>query len=307
MRKGSAQYAQGGSVATFKDGGKADKGGAAFNVFPQMRPRRSRQDPEAAKNVPVDLARGFVAGTLGMPGDIESLVRMLPGLDERTILPTSEDIEKRLPLRSDTPVSRAASGLGILGGGFYTGPGSAARAITAVPGAIKRAGADFAQAAGQSGPNVIKQKGGNWIDDLALKNIGGRTPGMLSEVLEPLKAKGLPDLTGTGPMPLEPHEAAINQWIDQKLGKYIRNEMATPEDPIRALAEQGITHVPGMGDITAGVPSELKWARDRAGYPKGMAKSPLAKKDLAISKSGFSVKVFTLYTSLATSSPSYWI
>ena len=54
-------------------------GGAAFGVFPQMRPRRAMQDREAAKNVPVDLARGALSGVLGAPGDIESLVRMLPG------------------------------------------------------------------------------------------------------------------------------------------------------------------------------------------------------------------------------------
>lgn len=120
--------------------------GAAFGITPFIGKRREdRQDREAAKNFPVDLGRGFAAGALGMPGDVESLIRMLPGLDEKTILPTSEDIEKRIPFKGDTPVGRAASGLGILGGGFYTGPGSAARAITAVPKAVKRAGLDFAE------------------------------------------------------------------------------------------------------------------------------------------------------------------
>ena len=91
---------------------------AAFGVFPQMKGRRSQQDREAAKNVPIDLLRGAVSGVLGAPGDIESMIRLLPGLDERTILPTSEEIEAKIPLRSDTPVSRAATGLGQLGGGF---------------------------------------------------------------------------------------------------------------------------------------------------------------------------------------------
>ena len=283
-------YAQGGSVATFKDGGKADKGGAAFNVFPQMRPRRSKQDPEAAKNVPVDLARGFVAGTLGMPGDIESLVRMLPGLDERTILPTSEDIEKRLPLRSDTPVSRAASGLGILGGGFYTGPGSAARAITAVPGAIKRAGADFAQAAGQSGPNVIKNKGGNFIDQHLqyytgkLKRGGDITPEELADMEQHLlKAeatwdqstpKARRELAG-----MREHfnavstNRALDTWVDQKFKPYVKNQMGTPEDPIRKLIEQGVYHMPEESLQTLGfLPEEVATARKRYGFPEeGMA------------------------------------
>lgn len=129
---------------------------AAFGVFPQMKGRRSKQDPEAAKNVPVDLMRGAVSGVLGAPGDLESLIRMLPGLDEsRTILPTSEEIEGRLPLKSDTPVSRAATGLGQLGGGFYTGPGSPFKLAGALPSAARKAGMDFAVAAGESGPKIF--------------------------------------------------------------------------------------------------------------------------------------------------------
>jgi hypothetical protein len=127
---------------------------AAFGVFPQMKPKRSKQDREAAKNVPVDLARGFISGTLGMPGDIESLARLpyelITGNESPTILPTSSDIEKRLPFKSDSPVSQAATGLGQIGGGFYTGPLSGARAAMAVPKAVYRAGKDFVQAAGQS-------------------------------------------------------------------------------------------------------------------------------------------------------------
>jgi hypothetical protein len=111
---------------------------AAFGVYPQMRGKRSRQDPEAAKNVPVDLARGFVAGALGMPGDIESLVRMLPYLDEKTFLPTSEDVLKRIPLGSDSPAGRFASGLGtLIGGSAPVGP--AIQGVKALPGALQTA------------------------------------------------------------------------------------------------------------------------------------------------------------------------
>jgi len=115
------KYAEGGDV-------HMEDGGAAFGVFPQMKPKRSKQDPEAAKNVPLDFLRGRIAGTLGMPGDIESLGRALydyfrsPKMSElvtgdktsKTFFPTSEDIEQRLPFRSDAPVSRAAAGLGSL-------------------------------------------------------------------------------------------------------------------------------------------------------------------------------------------------
>ena len=136
---------------------------AAFGVFPQLKRNRAKQDREAAKNVPIDLARGALAGVLGAPGDIESLIRMLPYLDEKTVLPTSEDIEKRLPLRSETPVSKAATGLGILGGGFYTGPGSPLRVAGAIPAAVRHGAEEFAKASVAGVPHVIKPVGGNWL------------------------------------------------------------------------------------------------------------------------------------------------
>ena len=39
------------------------------------------------------------------------------------------------------------------------------------------------------------------------------------------------------------HIEAINKWINSNLANYVRKQMATPNDPIRKLAEQGITHV----------------------------------------------------------------
>lgn len=91
---------------------------AAFGFYPQLKPKRTTQDPEAAKNAPIDFLRGRVAGTLGMPGDIEQLARdlaMLAGAPEsQSFLPTTERVLPNIPLGSDTPVSRAAAGLGSL-------------------------------------------------------------------------------------------------------------------------------------------------------------------------------------------------
>ena len=64
-RKG---FAEGGAV-------HMDEGGAAFGVFPQMKARRAKQDREAAANAPLSALRGWAAGTAGLPGDIEGLVR----------------------------------------------------------------------------------------------------------------------------------------------------------------------------------------------------------------------------------------
>lgn len=116
----------------------------------------SQQDRAASANIPVAVARGLVSGTLGMPGDLESLARLpyelITGKESPTILPTSGDIEKRLPFRgaSQTPVGQMFTGASQLAGGAYTGPLSGARAAMAVPKAVMQAGRDFVGAAGQS-------------------------------------------------------------------------------------------------------------------------------------------------------------
>jgi uncharacterized short protein YbdD (DUF466 family) len=260
------------------------EGGAAFGVFPQMRGRRSKQDREAAKTFPIDVARGLVSGALGMPGDIESLVRMLPGFSEKTILPTSEDIERRLPLRSDTPAARAATGMGQIAGGFYAGPLSGARAVTAVPMAVGRAGRDFVQAAGQPAVNVIKPAGGNWLTgsvERALKDL--KTNKSAAAALEEMKRVYPPEVmarmsdeTRAQVQQAIPHlekQVAINNWIDRNLANYVKKQMATPEDPVRRLAEQGILHIEPQGGAV-----RAHAHRDIAGMPVDpTATSPLAR------------------------------
>ena len=217
---------------------RLDKGGAATGVFPQMKPKRSKQDREAAKNVPVDLARGFTAGVLGAPGEIESVIRMLPGLDERTVLPTYEEIEKRLPLRSDTPVSRAATGLGSLAGGFYSGPGAPIRVAGALPGAIKHGAQEFAKASASGVPHVIKPKGGNWLTGSVEKSLAPlkqRMARAADENFDPARGVTFGEISSMD---------ALNNWVDRNLINYVKKEMATPEDPVRKLAEQGIVHIP---------------------------------------------------------------
>ncbi len=116
----------------------------------------SQQDREASANIPVAVARGFVSGTLGLPADLLNLPGAIysgiTGKESYELPFGSEYIEKRLPFRgaSQTPVGELFTGAGQLAGGAYTGPLSGARAVMAVPRAIKRAGQDFVQSAGQT-------------------------------------------------------------------------------------------------------------------------------------------------------------
>jgi hypothetical protein len=66
----------------------------------------------------------------------------------------------------------------------------------------------------------------------------------------------------------------LNNWIDKKLGKYIRNDMATPHDPVLKLAdEKGVLHVP-FDEEPAYVDTRRR--RHEAGLPvEGFAKTPL--------------------------------
>jgi hypothetical protein len=147
---------------------------------------------------------------------------------------------------------------------------------------------------------VVKQRGGNWlaggieeaIDTLRrapvlsgeiINNAAGRD--LFSEYrkvydqdatigLHQWTRKNYPDIyekalygDSFGP------ERAINNWLDKTLYKYIKNDMGTPEDQMRALAERGQMHIDT---------DQVNYILDAYGkYPKPgqefLAKSDLAK------------------------------
>ena len=77
---------------------------------------------------------------------------------------------------------------------------------------------------------AVKVKGGNWIPGNIKYSTAELKPFGDSEDAE-LLARATPQ------------DKAITDWIDKKLNRYIRDEMGTPEDPVRELAERGILHV----------------------------------------------------------------
>jgi hypothetical protein len=154
------------------------------------------------------------------------------------------------------------------------------------------------------GAGVIKPKGGNWLAGLfsaeqalkPLKRTAGARGLPADQVLAEMNATYTPEaMARLSPESLAQVErayaelkpaAAINKWIDTKLTKYVKNEMATPEDPVRALAERDILHfdtqnqdVPrSLGGYEEARMRLLKLNREGAKYPpEGLGKSNLAK------------------------------
>ena len=69
---------------------------------------------------------------------------------------------------------------------------------------------------------------------------------------------------------LSEEKGAVNKWLDTKLQKYIRNDMGTPDDPIRLAHEEGFSHFPGneANDLGAWLPEDVAAMRVKAGYPE---------------------------------------
>jgi len=194
------------------------------------------------------------------------------------------------------------------GEGYRTGQALAnmpAVGLAAVPGKVASALPEVATGLGALGAaGVIKPKGGNWLAGLfsaeqalkPLKRTAGARGLPADQVLAEINATYTPEaMAGLSPESLAQVErayaelkpaAAINKWIDTKLTKYVKNEMATPEDPVRALAERDILHfdtqnqdVPrSLGGYEEARMRLLKLKREGAKYPpEGLGKSNLAK------------------------------
>ena len=123
--------------------------------------------------------------------------------------------------------------------------------------------------------NVIKNKGGNWLNGSVEDALGGLKQHALGAEDMALARQRIDDALATGAVTPEyvagarrrlerdAEKNALNSFIDKQLTRYIKNDMATPEDPIRALAERGVLHF------------EPNWVPDAS-----MARGEMAAKDL---------------------------
>ena len=257
------KYAKGGAV-------HFDEGGAAFGVFPQMKARRAQQDRTAAANAPLSALRGWLAGTAGLPGDIEGLARAgisqlppqlltaFPALrafgigsraDPTPQMPTTEFYNEYLPgaQLNATPSGKAFTAAGnLLGGAGSTtlaryGIKSAKATAKALGPTAVRIGEDYLERQGLM-PGVIKLPGGNFLSGSVEESVRPMKRGTPSiafsqEEADDLIARGfVRDKSGGEGYYLPPDP--VNNFIDKKIAPYIRNEMATPDDPLRVMAEK---------------------------------------------------------------------
>jgi hypothetical protein len=134
--------------------------------------------------------------------------------------------------------------------------------------------------------NIVKPEGGNWFGGRVEKELGrlkslgvnGTDPvATLAELEKKYGKQGMEEVLASGLHPMLKENAALNKWIDSNLGNYVKKQMATPNDPVRKLAEQGITH-------KASLPNEYHDSlapteqRVSAGFPaEGVGQSPLAR------------------------------
>ena len=102
--------------------------------------------------------------------------------------------------------------------------------------------------------NVVKPEGGNWLggnlaggvdkrlESLKTETVAGQTP---AERI-PLHERALQDpaINDDGRAIIQRHlditkgEAAVDKWIENNIGNYVKKQMATPSDPVRLMLEK---------------------------------------------------------------------
>lgn len=118
------------------------------------------------------------------------------------------------------------------------------------------------------GLGVIKPKGGNWLS------------GQVEEVVSRLRRNPENIRVAAGPGGVARTQAAranaeaLNQWLEGPMTKYLKRDFATPGDPIRKLAEQGILHYTPNPELIGAQKILANRRRKQAGT-ESMAQTPL--------------------------------
>lgn len=159
-----------------------------------------------------------------------------------------------------------------------------------IPEAGQAAGKAATALSGLGALGVVKPKGGNWVIGSVERGLRQMKQRFAGDTIDPSNLIPVPNRPPEYPgmmyrsedgggIIVNPEEVSrlralgeINNWIDTKLGKYVRNELGTPEDPVRALAERGVLHFTPQGGAVSAYTN-----RKMLGMPtEPTATSPLA-------------------------------
>lgn len=215
----------------------------------------------------------------GIPGDIANLLASPTGKQPFYGSESAKALATQLGIRPSPPTdptSAALYGAADIGSSLI----NPAAPVRAAARGAERAGAALSSAAKDfqeynrmldvpGAAYAVKKKGGQWLAgepkeglveafgsyDLmsrgASRGAGNRT---LEEVQAEMRQTYPPEVLAGMSEDTQRHVArsmgelenriAIKQWIDGNLTNYIKNDLGTPDDPLRKLGEQGITHLP---------------------------------------------------------------
>ena len=197
-----------------------------------------------AMRVASDIVRGAVGGTSADPTNPSEAYKLMQGLTG-AYLPTAPVV--RTGQAAGAAIRQPTQSLVAAGQAFEELGGTAAEQLAR----LSRPNALGSQA------GVIKAKGGNWparhiqmrLDPLRTPMFRWQDPELrnaqVAEQIDEFRGSGASEqAVGQYAKSFEV-PVAIDKWITNKLGKYIQNEMGTPQDPLRKLArEENITTAP---------------------------------------------------------------
>jgi hypothetical protein len=204
--------------------------GAAFGYNPNLqrqgalaRMRAAQREQADVNTLPDPLTYAVVSGLLGEAPD---------ELGFSALHPRREAIrrvaEPAYTVGTALQVAPLLKGLGRFAGALAAVPGPMSGGLAAQRGVIKLK-SNNQWLAGQ--PERITgplKRHHNPDEALQLYASSVANPATTPETLAQLNQR----------LPEWQREASLNTWIDKKLRDYVRNDMATPEDPLRAMAEK---------------------------------------------------------------------
>ena len=284
------KYGGGGLIRKYDEGGDVAVPDTQPSIMGALKDPQFRQD--VANNFRDAAYRGAVAGTLGAPVDIANMLANLgtagygylgnkAGMLRGSEMPATYNE----PVGGSEWIGNKLRDYGVIGGnrnltaeviaglGLPLVPVAAEARIPQMDRALEQMAANYAAkddlnagAFGQRG--AIKLRGGNWLKGSIEESLNGLKARTMNEFeLKNLAESQGVDVAERMRINQQPAEA-LNNWVDKTLTKYVKNDMGTPEDPLRIMADKHAVDKPAklaevQGRIDAFAAKMEQTARER--------------------------------------------